>query len=180
MQNFMELVQARESCRAYDAAVRPTRAQLEACVEAARLAPSACNSQPWHFTVVNEEALSAQVGACTRLHHLNGFTQECPAYIVVCEEPATLSARVASFVSANSFVSIDIGIATAHLCYAATAQGLSTCIMGMFDKDKLRELLNLKETQKVRLVLAIGKAAGEELRPKKRKPSEEILTYFGD
>ena len=180
MNDFMKLVEARQSCRCYDPALRPRREQLEYCIRAAQLAPSACNSQPWHFTVVNDPQLSPAVAQATQLYGLNKFTADCPAFIVICEQPARLLARVSGTVGSQHYAPMDVGIATAHLCYAATAQGLSTCIMGCFDEERLRELLPLPETGKVRLVLAIGTAAQDPLREKKRKPLEEICTYVGE
>lgn len=180
MDRFSEFVRARESCRDFAPDV-PPMAKLRACVETARLAPSACNSQPWHFVAVNDPALAAGVGAATRSRRMNAFTEHCPAYIVVCEEPATLSPRVAAFVESQSYASIDIGIVTAHLCYAAQEQGLSTCILGWFDGERLRELLSLPENRRVRLVVAVGTAApGTQLRPKKRRETDEVLTCLGE
>ncbi len=181
MQDFMELVKERQSCRAYDPEKRPAREQLMECIRAAQLAPSACNSQPWHFTVVNDPQTSPAVAEATRLYGLNKFTADCPAFIVVCEQPARLMARVASVVSGQHYAQMDVGIAVAHLCYAAASQGLSTCIMGCFDEKRLRELLPLPAQGTVKLVLAVGFAAeGDPLREKKRKPLEDICTYVGE
>lgn len=181
MSDFFHLVDLRQSCRHYDPAFRPSREQLMACIRAAQLAPSACNSQPWHFTVVNDPVTSPAVAEATRLYGLNKFTENCPAYIVICEQPARLLARVANAVTQQHYAPMDIGIATAHLCYAAAEQGLATCIMGCFDEKRLRELLPLPEKGKVKLVLAVGKAAADDpLREKKRKETEEICTYIGE
>lgn len=177
--DFTQMVQQRQSCRAYGPE-RPTMEQLRAMVAVASQAPSACNSQPWHFVAVNDPALAAAVGAATRLHGLNGFTEDCGAFIVLCEVPPRLSERVLAFMKRDAFVSIDIGIAAAHLCYAAREQGLDTCIMGCFDEPKLRTLLQLPAEHRVRLVLAVGKATDPTLRPKKRRPLAENITCFGE
>lgn len=78
----------------------------------------------------------------------------------------------------QKYASIDIGIAVAHLCYSATQQGLSTCIMGAFDPEALLKVLGITEPKRVRLVIAVGYAATEQLRPKRRKELEEIMTYL--
>ena len=77
----------------------------------------------------------------------------------------------------QKYAQIDLGIATAHLCYAATEQGLSTCIMGSFDQKMLLDTLGIKEEKTIRLVLAVGYDAGDKLRPKRRRELDEIMTY---
>ena len=171
MSDFFRLVQQRESCRNYQPGRYPTREQLVHCVEAARLAPSACNSQPWSFIVANHEA-AAKVAPCVQSGNVNRFAENCPAFIVIFEEPAILMGGQAN----QKYAQIDLGIATAHLCYAATEQGLSTCIMGSFNQQQLLETLGLPADKTIRLVLAIGYSADEHLRDKKRKPLDEIMT----
>lgn len=175
MSNFFELIEKRESCRAYsDKAVE--KEKLIKCIEAARLAPSACNSQPWSFVVVNGEKC-AEVAKCTQKSGMNKFTDGAKAFIVISEEKATLSAKIAGFIASQSYAQIDIGIATSHICHAATELGLSTCILGWFDEAKLAEVLNLPKSKRIRLVISVGYAKETELRVKKRKELEEIFKY---
>ena len=88
MESFIELARRRQSCRRYDR--RPVEPEkLEACIEAARLSPSACNSQPWGFTVVTRPVLLPEVAACVQQLGINAFTADCPAFVVVTEEKAT-------------------------------------------------------------------------------------------
>ena len=133
MDGFFELIAKRESCRNYSEK-EVEREKLERCIEAARLAPSACNSQPWSFTVVNSPELAPQVPSCLQEMGMNKFTDKCPAFIIIAEEKATLSARLGGKVKDQKYAPIDIGLATAQLCLAATQQGLSTCIMGWFNE----------------------------------------------
>ena len=128
MEKFFELIEKRESCRSFDS--RPVdKALLCRMIEAARLSPSACNSQPWHFTVFTGEK-KEELARCTQRLGMNKFSSDAPALIVVSEEKATLAATIAGAVKDQEFAQIDIGLATAHLCLAATALGLSTCILG--------------------------------------------------
>ena len=175
MSDFFQLVNQRESCRNYDPDKSPTKEQLINCIKAAQLAPSACNSQPWSFIVINDPELSKDAAPCMQIRGLNKFTEKCPSFIVVCEEDAMLIGRSEPD---QKYASIDIGIAVAHLCYAATQQGLSTCIMGAFDPEALLKVLGITEPKRVRLVIAVGYAATEQLRPKRRKELEEIMTYL--
>ena len=77
----------------------------------------------------------------------------------------------------QDFAAIDLGLATAHLCLAATEQGLSTCILGWLNEAKLKELLGIPASKRVRLVIAVGYAAADTLRPKQRKPLEDLVRY---
>lgn len=176
MKNFHELAKTRQSCRAYLTTPVPEEV-LQRIIETVRLAPSACNSQPWHFTVVTGERAKA-VGLATRKGGANGFTENTPAFIVISEGKATLSARVAGILSSQHFAQIDIGIATAHLCFAAQAEGLSTCILGWFDEKKLREAAAVSKDLTPRLVLAVGYAENEDIREKKRKDTAKIATFL--
>lgn len=177
MEKFFELIEKRESCRNFDA--RPVdKALLYRMAEAARLSPSACNSQPWRFTVVTGEKREALARA-TQGMGMNKFTSDAPAFIVISEEKATLAAKIAGAVKDQKYAPIDIGLSTAHLCLAATALGLSTCILGWFDEEKVKALLGETVGARIRLIIAVGYAKDDSVRPKKRKDMDEIL-YFGD
>ena len=174
--NFLEIPQARQSCRAYDEerAVEPEK--LTAVLEAARLAPSACNGQPYHFTVCRGETAKAVAAAVTGMG-MNKFAAQAPVLIVVSEKPYVKSAALGARVKGNDYRSIDIGIAAAYLTAEATAQGLSTCILGWLDDGKIREICGLD--QPVRLVITLGYAKeGDPLRPKKRKELSELVTQL--
>lgn len=177
MDGFFELIAKRESCRNYSDK-KVEREKLEKCIDAARLAPSACNSQPWSFTVVDRAELVPQVAKCLQEMGMNKFTDECPVFIIIAEEKATLTARLGGKVKNQKYAPIDIGLATAQLCLAATQQELSTCIMGWFNEAKLKELLDIDKEKRIRLVIAIGYAAKEELREKNRKKLEDIARFI--
>lgn len=133
---YFDLIAARQSCRRFDPSRPVEREKLDRCLEAARLAPSACNSQPWRFHVATGEALCGKLRPCVQRLGMNRFADDCPAFIVVTEARAALKPLIAAHLSEREFSSVDIGIATAHLCLAATAQGLSTCIIGWLDGKK--------------------------------------------
>ena len=174
--NFTEIANMRQSCRSYDESRAVELGKIEKMLEAARLAPSACNGQPYHFTVCQGE-LAKQVAAATRGPALNSFAVQAPMLIVIYEEPYVSSAGAGAKIKNNDYRSIDIGIACAYLTAEATAQGLSTCILGWFDDEKLRRLCGLKYP--ARLVITVGYAKeGELLRAKKRKPMDELATYL--
>ena len=173
--NFMEIALARQSCRAYDEGREVEPEKLQAVMEAARLAPSACNGQPYHFTVCRGETATEVALACRGMG-LNKFATQAPVVIVVSEMPYVKSAALGAKLKKNDYRSIDIGIATAYLTAEAAAQGLSTCILGWLDSEKIEKLCDLQYP--ARLVITLGYAReDEQLRTKKRKEAEELVTY---
>lgn len=175
--NFMEIAQMRQSCRSYDPSRPVEREKLQAILEAGRLAPSACNGQPYHVTVCRGE-IARQVAAATMGMGMNKFAVQAPILLVLSEKPYIASAALGAKLKGNDYRSIDIGIVAAYLTAEATAQGLGTCILGWFDDDKLREICGLD--QPVRLVITLGYAAADDpLRPKKRRDLSELSHEIG-
>ena len=174
--NFTEIAAARQSCRAYDETRTVEPEKLTAVLESARLAPSACNGQPYHFTVCSGDTAKAVAKACGGVG-MNKFAVQAPVCIVVSEMPYVKSAAMGARVKNNDYRSIDIGIATAYLTAEATAQGLSTGILGWLDDARIREICGL--SYPVRLVITLGYAKPEEkLRDKKRKSMDELVKYL--
>jgi len=171
--NFMEIAQARQSCRSYDEARLVETEKLEAILEAAQLAPSACNGQPYHFTVCKGESAAA-VARATQSLGMNKFASQAPVLIVISEEPYVRSAAMGARAKGNDYRSIDIGIAAAYLTAEAAAQGLGSCILGWFDDEKIRSICGL--TQPVRLVITLGYPK-DILRTKKRRELSELVSY---
>ncbi len=175
---FIELAAKRESCRNFDATRSVEPESLQKIIEIARLTPSACNSQPWHFTVVNSPELSGAVAKCLQSMNMNSFASNCPAFIIVNEEQANLSATVGGKVKNQHYAGYDIGLAVAHICFAASDLGLSTCIIGWFDEPSLKKLTGIASKRKISLVVAVGYATSDKIRNKVRKPVEEIATFL--
>ena len=174
--NFMEIAQTRQSCRAYDENRPVEEEKLNAILEAARLAPSACNGQPYHFTVCRGEA-AKEVALSTRgMGGMNKFAVQAPVLIVISEKPYVKSAALGAKVKNNDYRSMDIGIACAYLTAEASAQGLSTCILGWLDDAKIRKLCDLEYP--VRLVITLGYAKeGDPLRKKVRKDMDALVSW---
>jgi len=176
--NFYELVKHRQSTRAFDTSRTVDRDVINRVLEAGRLSPSACNAQPWHFIVVDEPELKDKVAdaASARLLGMNHFTKQAPVHIIVVEEKVNLSSGIGGMVKDKHFAFLDIGIATAHICLAAEAEGLGSCILGWFAEAKMKKLLNIPENKRVVLDIVIGYPA-QPLRDKKRKTTEEVISY---
>lgn len=174
--NFTEIALSRQSCRSYDAKKPVEEEKLEAIMEAVRLAPSACNGQPYHFTICRGET-AKEAAKATMGMGMNKFASQAPILIVVSEDTYVKSAAVGAKVKKNDYRSMDIGIAVAYLTAEATAQGLSTCILGWLDDEKLRNICGLEHP--VRLVITLGYAKEDDkLRPKKRKDTKELFTQL--
>lgn len=172
--DFKSIVTCRQSCRSYDS-LRPVEEEkLSAVLEAARLAPSACNAQPYRLTVCTEDA-AKEVAKATMGMGMNKFAKDAPVMIVISEEPYNKTAALGAKLKGNDYRSIDIGIVCAYVTAAAAEEGLATCILGWLDDKRLRELLELSGT--VRLVIALGYAAQDDpLRIKKRKDLDSLVT----
>ena len=174
--NFSEIAKTRQSCRIYDNTKNIEDEKIQAILESAILSPSACNAQPYHFTVCKGEK-AKEVAEATRGMGMNKFTEDVPVMIVISEEAYNKTAGIGAKIKDNDYRSIDIGIATAYLTAEATAQGLETCILGWLDDKKIRKICNLKHP--VRLVIALGyPKENYELREKKRKDFSEIVTII--
>ncbi|MBR3973969.1 MAG: nitroreductase family protein [Oscillospiraceae bacterium] len=171
--DFLEIARTRQSCRSYIEEKQVEQEKLDAILEAARLAPSACNGQPYKFTVCRGQTAKEVAKACMGLG-MNKFATQAPVLIVVSEMPYVKSAAMGAKVKNNDYRSIDIGIATAYLTAEATAQGLSTCILGWLDSDKICALCGLD--MPARLVITLGYAKDETVRPKKRKELSELVS----
>ena len=172
--NFYEIAQNRQSCRAYDASRPVEKEKINAVLEAVRLAPSACNGQPYHLTVCQGET-AREVAKATMGMGMNKFAADAPVLIVISEEPYCKTAALGAKVKNNDYRSIDIGIAAAYLTAEAAAQGLGTCILGWLDDEKIRKICSL--SYPVRLVITLGYAKEDDkLRQKKRKDLDELVT----
>ena len=166
--NFEELQMKRESCRVY--ADRPvTREQLVHLVDVARFAPSACNSQPWHFILVDESESRGTVVEAFDDHGVTGCPRgaSVPAFLLICEHYGP-----------QHFAQMDIGMAAMGICYEAASMGLGTCIIGTMNQEKLHRAFGIPEERPVRLIITVGYPANEGApRKKARKELDEIVTH---
>jgi nitroreductase len=176
--SFLDMVRHRQSVRAYSA--EPLKREcLERCLEAARLAPSACNAQPWKFIVVDNNELKNALADATqdRFIPMNHFTKQAPVHIVVVREKANLTSNLGQIIKNKEYPLIDIGIAVEHLCLQAIEEGLGTCIIGWFNEKKVKKLLGIPSNKRAELIITIGHPAVDEIREKRRKTLEEISAF---
>ncbi|MCF7956727.1 MAG: nitroreductase family protein [Phycisphaerae bacterium] len=176
--DFLELAAKRQSVRGYmDKPVEHEK--IERCLQAARLAPSACNSQPWKFIVIDNEELKNKVASatCSNLVSINSFSAQAPVLVLVISEKQKLSAKLGSIIKNRQLKMIDIGIAAEHFCLQATEEGIGTCMMGWFAESKVNKLLQIPKNKRVELVISVGYPDSEQIRPKSRKPIDKIRTF---
>ena len=176
--NFTDIAHNRQSCRSYDASRNVEQQKLTAILEAARLAPSACNGQPYHITLCRGE-IARQVAKATMGMGMNKFAADAPVLLVLSEKPYVKTAALGAKVKGNDYRSMDIGIVAAYITAEAAAQGLGSCMLGWLDDEKIRQICNLDGA--TRLVITIGYAKEDDkLRNKKRKDLDELVTFLGE
>ena len=177
MNTFLELVRNRQSDRAYlDKPVETEK--LERVLEAARLAPSACNSQPWRFIVVTDPEKRMQVAEAiaSKVLSMNHFTRQAPVQLVLVEENANFTSTLGGWATNKHYPHIDLGIVASYISLAAADEGLGSCIIGWCDEKKIRKALNIPKNKRVMLVILLG-YSDQPLREKKRKTKEEIISF---
>jgi len=174
----MDLFQKRRSVRRYSG--RPiSRQDILKCLEAARLAPSACNSQPWHFLVIDEPELRERVAAriFSGIYAMNKFAKDAPVLVAVVSEKSRFLASVGGQVRDTRYRLVDLGIATEHLVLQAEALGIGSCWIGWFDESALKKEMKIPKDKKIDLVISLGYAAEDKRVPKQRKSLEEISSF---
>jgi nitroreductase len=175
---FFDLINSRQSVRRY--ANRPVeRDKIEKCLEAARLAPSTSNSQPWKFIVVDDPVLRPVVAEETvaPFRAFNTFTPQVPVLVAVVANRANLEANTGKVIRRFNYSLIDIGIATEHFCLQAAELGLGTCILGWFAERAVKKLLHVPRSRRVYLMIALGYPLDGQVRAKRRKPLDQIRSY---
>jgi len=176
--SFLDMVKTRESVRAYRPDPVPEESVLK-CLEAARLAPSASNAQPWKFVVVNDPDLKNAVAdaAYDKILSMNHFTKQAPIHVVVVREKANLESIAGQIIKNKAYPLIDLGMAVEHFCLQAVEEGLGTCILGWFKERKIKELLQIPKNRRAELIITVGYPASDKLRDKKRKTLDEISSF---
>ncbi len=165
---FSELIQKRYSVRAYKH--DPVEDEkLHQVLEAARLAPTAANRQPFQFIVIHTAGREAEL---KRIYGREWFVQ-APLVICACGLPAQGWVRQDD---GKSYNDVDVAIAMDHLILAAADAGLGTCWIAAFDPTAAREVLGLPDDVEPVAFTPLGYAA-DQPKPKVRKPLSELVRY---
>ena len=178
MGDLLSLIRHRQSCRNFDPARFVEKEKLIDILQAAALSPSACNSQPWRYIAVDEPQRVEQVAQCLQDSGMNKFTGKATAFVVAIEGKQNLTAKVGESLKNQKSSGIDLGLSIGHLVLAAEDLGLSSCILGWFNERKLKMLLGIPKTRRIRLVVALGYAMADDvLREKQRKKLDEVISF---
>ncbi len=177
--NFLKLVSQRRSVRKYKQ-LPVEKEKLLICLEAARLAPSACNAQPYKFVVVDDPVVKDKLAeaAFSGLYSATRFAARAAALVVVVSRKGKLSAWLGNQVQDTNFRLVDIGIAAEHFVLAAEEQGLGTCWLGWFNAKGAAKTLGLPAGCKAEVMLSVG-YPDEAPPPRKRKTLKEISSFNG-
>ena len=162
--DFIELVKKRRSIRKYKPDKIPKKL-LEYVIEAARLAPSWGNRQPWKFIIVTDRMLKKKIT-------MRDWAAEAPIVLVGIADPKLSGTR-----SDKQYYLLDMGIAIEHMMLAAAELGLGTCwIGGQFNEDAIREILKIPNQYRVVALTPLG-YPDEKPSPKERKDAKEIIIH---
>ncbi len=177
--DFSELIQLRQSVRAYQD--KPVEGwKIEKIIESVRLAPSASNSQPWQLIIVDDPDTKDKVAHATysSLISFNKFAPQAPVLAVLTIEKPKLITQIGGRLKDREFPLIDIGIAAAHFCLQAAEVGLGTCMLGWFNEEEIKKILQISSTTRLGLIITLG-YAGEDnkLRKKIRKSQEKMCSF---
>jgi nitroreductase len=173
----LDLITGRQSVRKYSDR-QLEKEKLDRIIEAGRMAPSACNAQPWKFIVVTDPELVLKIAeaASAKLIGMNSFVAEAPVILVIVREKPNFSSKVGSTIKNKDYSLFDIGIATENICLQARAEGIGSCIIGWFDEKMLKKLLDIPKSKRVELIITLGYSLSEQ-REKRRKPAAETVSY---
>ena len=175
-----DLIKTRRSIRKYlDKKVERKKIQL--CVEAARLAPSADNVQPWRFIIIDEPELKNQLAkqAFSGIYSPSKFAAKAPVIIVILAKLNLIAHGIGRQIQGIHYYFIDIGIAGEHLVLQALELGLGTCWIGWFNPRKIRKLLNIPKNYKIASLMSLGYPEQKKSIVKKRKRLENIAWFNG-
>ncbi len=165
--DFYELIQQRYSVRSY----RPdpvSDEKLQQVLEAAQLAPSAANRQPFRLIVVKTEGREQEL----RLIYGRDWFVQAPYVIGICTVPAEAWRRA----DGKNYADVDATIAMDHLVLAAAEIGLGTCWVGAFDAKAAREVLGLPAGVEPIAFTPLGLPA-DQARPKKRRDLADLVHF---
>jgi len=175
---FQKIIGGRRSIRRFlPTPVEPEK--LRACLEAARIAPSAHNVQPWRFIVVDDPALKERLAAAAFSGFYSGskFAAQAPVILVLLARPGRAAVRLGSRLQGVPYHLVDMGIAGEHIVLQAEELGLATCWMGWFNHRRARKVLRIPREFKLVAMMPLGYAASRPRREPPRRSYDEVVAF---
>ena len=152
----LNVILRRFSCRAYKTDPVP-KEHLDIILEAARLAPSACNQQPWRFALALNPEIRRQIVEKGFLPGIQmTWALDAPVLVIMGMECSIVTHRLAASISGVDYPWIDLGIAGEHLVLAATELGLGTCWIGWIRPKVIRQIVGWPKSIKTSAVITVG------------------------
>jgi nitroreductase len=153
--------------------------KLMRCIKAAQLAPSACNAQPWKFIVVDDPAIKNSIAdhISGKFVPINHFTRQAPVLVAIVREPANFTSSFGQMVKDKEYPLMDIGMSAIQFCLQAAAEEMGTCIMGWFNEKRIKRILNIPFYKRLELIITLGYPSSDQIRDKKRKELDKILSF---
>ena len=176
---LLDLIKHRKSVREF-LNIPVERDKIMTCLEAARLAPSESNSQPWRFIVVDDRELKNRLcdAAFGRIHWFNAFCKTAPVMVVVISEKSKFIARIGGMLRGIKYYLIDIGITCEHFVLQAEELGLGTCWIGWFSERGVKATIGIPQRKRIDILIALGYYDREKLGPEHgREPIEKIASF---
>ncbi len=178
--DLLRVIRCRVSCRAYKTDPVP-EAHLRQMLEALRLAPSACNQQPWRLAVVRHPEVRRQLVEEGFLPGLKmAWALQAPVHVVIGMQTSFLTHKLATSVSGVDYPWVDIGIAGEHLVLTAAELGLGTCWIGWIKPRVVARLVGWPRSIQPVVVITVGYSSHPEkaiLPAKRRKELEEVVKW---
>jgi len=175
MGNFLELALKRQSTRKYKNDPVAEESILK-CIEAASLAPSACNSQPWFFVIIRDQTILKKLCEANGGKTINSFFKEVPVVVAVIRDSGSLLSKFGGMVKGKDYSYYDVGAAIENFCLQAADLDLGTCIVGWFDEKATKDALKIPSNKRVELLIALGHPS-EGIRNKKRKEGKDLFSF---
>lgn len=176
---LLDLIKHRRSIR--DFQDKPVeREKIMTCLEAARLAPSACNSQPWKFVVVDDGELKNKLcsAAFGGVYSINTFGKKAPVIVAVISDKSKFLSKIGGMFRGTEYCLLDVGAAVEHFVLQAEELGLGTCWIGWFNERAVKSILNIPSHKKIDILIALGYYDRDKAHPEHNREPIDKMAFF--
>ncbi len=176
---LQKIIRNRRSIRKFSSDIPVEREKVRACLESARLAPSANNVQPWRFIVLDDPEIrdGAAKAAFSGVFSTCKFAAQAPVLVVLLDRPDFMAGTMGKEIRRVPFDMVDMGITGEHLVLQAEEFGLSTCWVGWFNEKKLRKFLKIPKKYRIVALLPIGYAETRPTRSPSKRDFDDVVWF---